>query len=109
MEIAIDIDEIVQEVVNSSQFSTSVEDAIGNEVDERIGRLAFEDIDDFERRVGEIVTDAIDGITSPAEERDNDLTERVAVLENKVAVLVNSLISITQALIAKELKLNTTL
>lgn len=120
MQITADIntDDIVAEVMDSSEFDSHVNGLVDNLVpdalDEYLGRLDIDDINDFERRVIEIVEetvgsqveDAIDQAMADAPDAQ-DADNRITDLESQVEALTKAVARMVDALSAAAILLGT--
>jgi len=105
-------DDIVQEVIESSDLDRAINDAvdslINDQISEHLDRLDIDDISDFERRVQEIVADTVqteitDALSDAADPQDAD--DRITNLEQQVEGLTETVDRLVDALSAAALLL----
>jgi 3-methyladenine DNA glycosylase/8-oxoguanine DNA glycosylase len=120
----INTDDIVQEIMDSSDLDRHINDVVDNlvndQVEEHLGRLDIDDIDGFERRVeeiardvvSEILDDEINGRVRDAVEQamvdapdPQDADDRISDLEAKVEALTDTVERLVDALSAAALLL----
>lgn len=100
-EIEIDIDDIAREVVESREFESAVEgivdskldDAVDEKFDEKFRYLDVDDIESFQTRVEQIVSEVIEESAPSEAPVNDDLARRVAELERSVETISEALLA----------------
>lgn len=98
-------DDIVQEVIEHADMDRAINDAvdslINDQIEQHLERLDIDDINDFERRVQEIVAESVqtevtDALSEAADPQDSD--DRITNLEESIEALKAQVDALTEGL-----------